>query len=161
VGDGTAAKQSAGLWMALWALAVLCAFGGLVGAWHVLGQLWFFNDWYVPWLLPVLIVPLLVLPLTVGRPGRTQLILAVLVCAVVVAIGLGGAGLLAWGGAGGWQPELCCEATLADMPWTTGEIVALAYACAGAAMLLLYVAALIRDRSASRRAQPPEPGAAA
>jgi hypothetical protein len=55
--------------MVLWALTVLCALCGVAGAWHVLGEMWFFDDWYVPLLLPVLIVPLLLLPLSVGRLG--------------------------------------------------------------------------------------------
>jgi hypothetical protein len=155
------AKQSFGLWAALWILALLCAFGGLIGAWHVLGQFWVFDDWYVPWLLPVLFVPLLVLPLTVGRPGQTQLVFAVLACLAVVLIGLAGAALLVWGHGGGWQPELCCEASGENLPWRLGGMISLAYALAGAMMLALLVGARRRDRAISRRARVRSSGAAA
>ena len=129
-------------------LAIATAVVGLGGAANVFSEMWPFEDWYVPWLLPVTIVPLLVLPFTVGgRPGRRRVVLGLVVCAAVIAIGLIGVGLLVWGCAGGWEPTLCCEATRDDMPWLTGEVVAGVYAAAGAAMLLLFVAAVRRDRA--------------
>lgn len=68
-------------------------------------------------------------------------------------MGLTGVGLLVWRRAGGWQPLLCCEATVGHMPWIRGEVVALFYTAAGVAMFVLLVAAVRRERILFRSQQ--------
>jgi hypothetical protein len=144
-------------WLPLWCLVGTTSLLALVAGGHLLDWLWLLDsDSWAPALVPALVVaPLLLVPLTVGRrPGRGVSALVIALCLAVAALGLAARQVIAWTHAsdGGWYHGPGGFYPLAaSAPWQAWQAAALAYALCGVLLLGVYAVITVRGRAARSR----------
>jgi membrane glycosyltransferase len=137
-------RQRFDIWSATWSAAAVLALLGLVVPGYILDRLWLADTWWLAPVVPLVLLPILIIPLTSSRrPSGVAAVAALVASASCVALGLGMQRLLVWAATldGSWYTGPGSLYHLRPR-WHTYETLALAYAGLAALVLVLLLSAL-------------------